>query len=180
MLLGFLPFLLPTGNGRRCCPQQFVSLRCRQEAGRRRDGLLLPRRDHLARAWAEEAIAAAGIETERGQGDLQALAVRALQAQRSFSRFGVRFGLGFGSRFLALRLCLRLIGLPLACRFRLSLALVFLRGLPPRGCLGLCLGARIGFRPLPFGLCLGERLVGLPLGLGIGGSFFRGLLLGLA
>ena len=87
---------------------------------------------------------------------------------------------GVGSRFLALRLCLRFIGLPLACRFRLSLALVFLRGLPPCGCLNLCHGARISFRPLPFGLCLGERLVGLPLGLGIGGSFFRCLLLGQA
>jgi hypothetical protein len=52
LLLGFLPFLLPTGNGRRCCPQQFVSLRSRQEAGCRRAGLFLPARDHLARAWA--------------------------------------------------------------------------------------------------------------------------------
>lgn len=73
---------------------------------------------------------------------LQALAVRALQAQPPFRRFGLGLGLRVGFLAPRLFLCLRLVGLPLARGVRGGLALRLVLGLPARRRLGLGLRSR--------------------------------------
>ena len=81
LVLNLLLLLVPARDSGRGRAQKLVALGCRQKSGRRCTCLLLPSRNHLARARAEHAIVAARVEAERGQRDLQALTFRLFEAQ---------------------------------------------------------------------------------------------------
>src|SRR5439155_8629032 len=61
------------GERRRGFAQQRLVLGAAQEAGRRIILAALPGRDHFARAWIEDAVDAACVESQRRQRDLDAL-----------------------------------------------------------------------------------------------------------
>ena len=195
-----LLLLIVLGQRRGGVLRHRLLLRRGQEARRRVLARLLPRRDHLARARAEQAVVAARVEAQRRKRDLQALAVGRLQPQRPLRRLaffllpgqhgrrlvglclGFRLdpGLGFGLVALGLGLGRRLVGLSPRRGVLLGLALRLFGSLGARRRLDAGLGPGFRFGALALRFRLGQRLVGLAFGLGLGRCLLLGLLLGLA